>query len=389
MQGNFHPQSGSQKDAKPTTNDLDPVVERRERPRMRRLSDKIAHIDAALDGGSEVPGSARPGALTLEQLRLRPTALPETDLASVDPSTSFLGKRIAAPVMISPMTGGVERGGDLNRTMASVAEAVGIPFGVGSQRVALEVESRAKDFKVRDVAPSIPLLANLGAVQLVKGYGPEHAWAAVEMIQADALYLHLNAMQEVVQEGGDTNWAGVLKGIEAVCADFARRGVDVPVFAREVGFGLTTSDVRRLLDAGIQGVDCAGGGGTSWTLLEGRVAESDTHRRLGDVFAAWGLTTPEAVLEVRAADAEMPVVASGGVRSGLDVMRLVALGANVAGMASPVLKAAAESEAACLSFMKTVLAEIRAAMFGVGTATLSQFLASPRVYRAPSIPTQV
>lgn len=351
---------------------------------MRRLSDKLAHIDAALDGGSEVPGSDRPGALTLDRLRLRPTALPEVDFARVDSSTEFLGKKIAAPVMISPMTGGVERGGSLNRTMASVAETLSIPFGVGSQRVALEVKARAKDFQVRDVAPTIPILANLGAVQLVKGYGPEHAWAAVEMVQADAVYLHLNAMQEIVQEGGDTNWSGVLRGIEAVCQDFERRGGHVPVFAREVGFGLTREDVRRLIDAGIRGLDCAGGGGTSWSLLEGRVAEDATHRRLGDIFAAWGLTTPESVLEVRSADPSVCLVASGGVRTGLDVMRLVALGADVAGMASPVLKAAAESEEACLAFLNTVLTEIRTAMFGVGAATLTQFRARPRLYSAPA-----
>ena len=255
---------------------------------MRRLSDKLAHIDAALDGGSEVPGARRPGALTLEQIRLRPAALPECDLAEVDTSTSFLGKRIAAPVMVSPMTGGLQRGGDLNRRMARAAEEAQIPFGVGSQRVALEVESRAKDFQVRDVAPTIPLLANLGAVQLVKGYSADHALRAVEMIQADALYLHLNAMQEVVQEGGDTQWTGVLRAIEAVCQELARRAPHVPVFAREVGFGLPREDVRRLIEAGVAGVDCAGGGGTSWSLVEGRVAEAEAFRQLGDVFAGLG-----------------------------------------------------------------------------------------------------
>ena len=344
---------------------------------MRRLSDKLAHIDAALDGQSEVLAEARPHALTLEALRFQPCALPECDLDQVDPSLRFLDKRVAAPVMVSPMTGGLKRGGDLNRRMARVAEALHIPFGVGSQRVALEVPERAEDFRLRDVAPTIPLFANLGAVQLVKGYGPDHARRAVEMISADALYLHLNAMQEVVQEGGDTSWTGVLAGIENVCRHLSGKD-GIPVFAREVGFGLTADDVRRLRDAGIAGLDCAGGGGTSWSLVEGRVASHPHHRRLGDVFAAWGLTTPEAVLEVRSIDPSVPLVASGGVRTGLDVMRLVLLGADVAGMASPILRAAAESEEACLAFLEGVLAEIRAVMFGVGAHDLAAFRSKAR-----------
>lgn len=352
---------------------------------MRRLSDKLAHIDAALDGGSEVPGSRRAGALTLERLRLRPAALPECNLDAIDISTRFLGKTISAPVMVSPMTGGLERGGDLNRRMAAVAEEAQLPFGVGSQRVALEVADRAKDFQIRDVAPTIPLLANLGAVQLVKGYGPDEALRAVEMIEADALYLHLNAMQEVVQEGGDTQWTGVLRGIEGVCRELGRRAPHVPVFAREVGFGLPREDVRRLVEAGVAGLDCAGGGGTSWSLVEGRVAEAEAFRQLGDVFADWGLTTPEAVLEVRAVAPSLPLVASGGVRTGLDVVKLLALGADVAGMASPILRAAAESEEDCRSFVKSVLQQIRAAFFGVGARDLSSFRARPRLYRPPSL----
>lgn len=343
----------------------------------RRLNDKLLHIDAALDGGSEVAGR-RSGALLLDHIRFRPRALPEVNLADVDVSLTFLGKKIAAPFMVSPMTGGLERGGDLNRRMARAAEAVQIPFGVGSQRVALEVPARAKDFELRDVAPTIPLFANLGAVQLVKGYGPKEAARAVEMIQADALYLHLNAMQEVVQEGGDTDWRGVLKGIEKVCTYFDKHGLP-PVFAREVGFGLPTDDAKRLLDAGVQGLDCAGGGGTSWTLVEGRVANEPMAQTMGDTFAAWGLTTPEAILEARAASKRVPIVASGGVRTGLDVARCVALGATIAGMASPVLRAAAESEEAVERFLRTVIAEIRGTLFGVGAKNLKAFRKKPRV----------
>jgi isopentenyl-diphosphate delta-isomerase len=346
---------------------------------LRRLEDKLAHIDAALDGKSEVPAGMRHGALTFDHIRFSPATLPEIDLADVDLSMRFLGKTIRAPMMVSPMTGGLKRGGDLNRRMAAAAQAVGIPFGVGSQRVALEVEARAKDFEVRDVAPTIPLFANLGAIQLVKGYTADHALRAVEMIGADALYLHLNAMQEVVQEGGDTNWNGVLAAIAKVCSMFAAKG-SVPVFAREVGFGVPEDQARRLIDAGVAGIDCAGGGGTSWTLVEGRVAASDQHHVLGQTFASWGLTTPEAILEVRRAAPQATVIASGGVRSGLDVARSIALGADVAGMASPVLRAAVEGEEAVVRFLETTIMEIRATLFGVGARTPAELRSRPRLF---------
>lgn len=351
---------------------------------MRRLQDKLAHIDAALDGQSEVPGTARPGALTLETIRLKPTALPECNLDQIDSSLELLGKTIAAPVMIAPMTGGVERGGELNRRMARVAEELKIPFGVGSQRVALEVSARASDFKVRDVAPTIPIFANLGAVQLAKGYGADHALRAVEMIEADALFFHLNAMQEVVQDGGDTHWSGLLNKIESVCTQLSRTE-RVPVFVREVGFGMTAKDTRRLLDAGVSGIDCAGGGGTSWSLIEGRVSKNQKTQRLGQTLASWGLTTPEAILEVRSVDANIPLIASGGVRTGIDVMKLVALGATVAGMASPVLQAAVKSEEHCLEFLETVFLEIRAAMFGTGAENLTVFRSTPRLFSPRSL----
>jgi isopentenyl-diphosphate delta-isomerase len=351
---------------------------------LRRIEDKLAHIDAALDGQSEVPAQARAGSLTFDHLRFSPATLPEIDLSEVDLSLRFLGKTISAPLMVSPMTGGLKKGGDLNRRMAAAAQSVGIPFGVGSQRVALEVESRAKDFKVRDVAPTIPLFANLGAIQLVKGYDASHAQRAVEMIEADALYLHVNAMQEIVQEGGDTNWKGVLSAIERVCTAFAKNN-GVPVFAREVGFGIPEDQARKLIDAGVSGIDCSGGGGTSWTLVEGRVASSDRHHVLGRTFASWGLTTPESILEVRRAAKMQPVIASGGVRSGLDVAKSVALGATLAGMASPVLRAAVDGEEAVVAFLETTIMEIRATLFGVGAKTPDELRANPRFFRSQAL----
>jgi isopentenyl-diphosphate delta-isomerase len=317
-------------------------------------------------------------ALTFDRLRFIPATLPEVDLESIAIETKLFGKKIAAPIMISPMTGGIKRGGDLNRRMAAAAERARLPFAVGSQRVALEVESRAIDFKIRDVAPTIPLFGNLGAVQLVKGYGVDHCKRAIEMIGADAIYLHLNAMQEVVQEKGDTTWKGVLKAIERVCAK-----LDAPVFAREVGFGIPRDQAKKLIDAGVSGIDCAGGGGTSWTLVEGRVASGEASRQLGATFADWGLTTPESILEVRRASKKIPLIASGGVRTGLDVAKAIALGATIAGMAAPVLRAAEEGEEAVDRLLATVIRELRATLFGVGAGSLAAFRKSSRLMPRP------
>jgi isopentenyl-diphosphate Delta-isomerase len=339
--------------------------------KQRRIEDKIGHIDAALDGRSEV---ARSEALTFDRLRFVPATLPEVDFEKIELRTELLGKKINAPIMVSPMTGGIKRGGDLNRRMAAAAERAKIPFGIGSQRVALEVPARATDFQVRDVAPTIPLFANLGAVQLVKGYGVDHARRAIEMIGADAIYLHLNAMQEVVQESGDTTWRGVLRAIEKVCAK-----LDAPVFAREVGFGIPKDQARRLIDAGVQGIDCAGGGGTSWTLVEGRVAGEGESRRLGSTFADWGLTTPESILEVRRASKKIVLIASGGVRTGVDVAKALALGGTIAGMAAPILRAAEEGEEAVDALIATVIRELRATLFGVGAASITAFRRAPRL----------
>lgn len=348
----------------------------------RRIEDKLAHIEATLGGAAEV-SEGRPGGLTWADLRFLPRALPEVNLHEVDTSSRLLGKEIAAPFMISPMTGGIAEAGELNRRMAGAAQTLGIPFGVGSQRVALEDGTREGAFEVRSVAPTIPIFANLGAIQLTKGYGIDHARRAIDMIEADGIYLHLNAMQEVVQEGGDVQWSGVLSAIERLCDQMSRSPSPVPVWAREVGFGLTGEDTRRLLDAGISGLDCAGGGGTSWTRVEGLVAKSDKHQRLGQVFAAWGLTTPESIREVRSVAPGVPLAASGGIRSGLDVAKCVGLGADLAGLASPVLQAAQRSREAVVEFLQMVLDEFRATLFGVGARNLAAFRERPRLFSPP------
>lgn len=343
---------------------------------LREPSAKLKHLDAAC--APQAQARLPRGALDLRALRFRPRSLPELRLCEVDLSQPLLGRTLKAPLMIAPMTGGAARAGALNRMMAAAAEAHGLAFGLGSQRVGLEDPARAADFQVRDVAPSVPIFSNLGAVQMVKGFSPEDAARAVELAEADALFLHINPMQEVIQAGGDTEWAGVLAAIERLCAFFAARGL-VPVFAREVGFGLPRDEALRLARAGVSGFDCAGQGGTSWSRIEGLVDADPARQAMSETFADWGLSTAESILEVRAACPEHPLIATGGLRSGLDVAKAIALGATLGAMAAPVLWAALEGEEALDAFLGRVTQELRAVLFGVGAGDVARFRAEPRL----------
>src|SRR5918995_217007 len=275
----------------------------------------------------------------LEWYRLVHRALPELDLVAIDTRTRFLGHALRAPLLISGMTGGVERGAEINRRLAAAAQAVGCAMGVGSQRVALEDPSLAPTFRVRDVAPDILLFANLGAVQLNYGYGPDHCRRAVEMAEADALVLHLNPLQEALQVGGNTNWGGILRGIESVCAK-----IEAPVIIKEVGWGISADVARQLVDVGVAAIDVGGAGGTSWSEVERHRAPTEELRRVSSAFVGWGIPTAEAVQMVRRSLPDTPLIASGGLRSGVDAALAVALGADLAGFAAPLLRAAANSE---------------------------------------------
>ena len=222
----------------------------------------------------------------LEQYRFIHQALPELNLADIDLSTSFFGKPLRAPLLISSMTGGTERAQMINRTLAEAAQAAGIAMGLGSQRAALEDPRLAETFRVRPIAPDILLLANLGAVQLNYGYTVDDCRRAVEMVEADALILHFNALQEAVQPEGETNFAGLLGKIEAVC-----RELDVPVMAKEVGWGFSQEAARRLAEAGVAAIDVAGAGGTSWSQVEMYRADTDARRQVAATFRDWGIPT--------------------------------------------------------------------------------------------------
>ncbi len=251
-------------------------------------------------------------------------------------------------------------------------------MGLGSQRAAVENAALAATFQVRDVAPDILLFANLGAVQFNYGYGVDQCRRAVDMIQADALVLHLNALQEAVQPEGDANFAGLLKKIEAVC-----RALPVPVIAKEVGWGISEAAATRLAEAGVAAIDVAGAGGTSWSQVEMHRAKTETQKRVAAAFIDWGIPTAEAIQNVRRVAPGLPVIASGGLRDGIDVAKSLALGAGLCGLASPFLKAAAVSVEATAETIAELARELRIAMFAAGAATIAQLQATPLVCRDP------
>ncbi len=312
----------------------------------------------------------------LEDYHFLHQALPEIDLAQIDTSVSYLGKKLKAPLLISSMTGGTERAMLINRTLAEAAEASGIAMGVGSQRAAIEDPLLADTFQVRPIAPTIVLLANLGAVQLNYGYTVDHCRRAVDMIEADGLILHFNALQEAVQPEGDTNFSDLLARVEQVC-----KTLPVPVIAKEVGWGFSKDTVRRLVEAGISAVDVAGAGGTSWSQVEMYRAQSEIQRRVAATFVDWGVPTAQAILTARRGGPNIPLIASGGVRNGLDMAKCIALGATLAGMAGPFLKAAVKSVPAVLDEIKITETELKVAMFGIGVDSIAALQNTDRLIR--------
>lgn len=323
---------------------------------------KADHIRINLDE------DVRSGLTTgLEHYRFMHRALPELDLDQIDLSQSLFGKRLRLPVLISSMTGGTEQARQINRTLAAAAQHSGAAMGLGSQRAALEHPELAATFQVRDVAPDALLFANLGAVQLNYRLGVQDCLQAVEMIEADALILHFNALQEALQPEGDTRFAGLAAKVAQVC-----RALPVPVIAKEVGWGFSPADVRLLLDAGVAAIDVAGAGGTSWSQVEMHRAQDPSQRRLAAAFADWGIPTSQAILNVKNNAPGLPIFASGGLRSGVDIAKCIALGACLGGMAGPFLKAAVVSFEDTMQVMAELGNEIRVCMFATGASSLAE-----------------
>jgi isopentenyl-diphosphate delta-isomerase len=336
---------------------------------------KLDHIRINLEEQVQFP-RLRTG---LDQVRFIHQALPELDLDRVDTHTLLFGKELRAPLLISSMTGGTAEAQAINVNLARAAQVAGVAMGLGSQRAAIEDASMAQTFQVRQVAPDILLFANLGAIQLNYGYGLSECQRAVEMVEADALILHLNPLQEAVQPEGDRDWSGLVTKIGDVC-----HRLPVPVIVKEVGWGLSADAVRQLSEAGVSALDVAGAGGTSWSEVEYHRAPTEAHARVAAAFADWGLTTIESLSIARREAPQLPVIASGGIRSGIDIAKVLALGASLAGMAGPFLKAAVQSTEAVEATITEMTTVLRIAMFAAGAADLSQLAETPVI--RPELP---
>lgn len=313
-------------------------------------------------------------------------ALPEINFRKIDTSTTFLGKKISYPFFISCMTGGLERGKNININLAKAAQKYKIPFGVGSQRMAIEDKSLENLFRVRKYAPDIPIFANIGLVQLNYGYGLKEFQRCVDMIESDALVVHINPIQEVIQPEGDRNWEGLLAKLEKIV-----NKISVPVIAKEVGFGLSEDVVRRLYNVGVKIFDTAGWGGTNWAMVEGLRGKAD--RDLGELFSGWGIPTTESIemcalfkskFKIQNSKREVTILGSGGVRSGVDIAKALCLGADLAGIATPFAMVALVSIEEVEKLIEKYALELKVAMFGVGAIDIFELKKVKLVKNFPS-----
>lgn len=303
-------------------------------------------------------------------------ALPELNLDSINTSTALFGKSLRTPLLISSMTGGTAKAHRINLTLAEGAQEAGIAMGLGSQRAAIEDGNLETTYQVRSVAPDILLFANLGAVQLNYDYGVDQCRRAVEMVEADALILHFNALQEAVQPEGDGNFAGLLRAVEDVC-----RRLDVPVIAKEVGWGVSRDTARSLANAGVAAIDVAGAGGTSWSQVEMYRAPTARHARVAGAFIDWGIPTAISIQLCRQGAPDLPIFSSGGIKNGIDVAKSVALGATVAGLAGDFLRAADEyGVQGVVELAGAITDELRVSMFCSGAADIAALAQTP-LYR--------
>jgi isopentenyl-diphosphate delta-isomerase len=311
----------------------------------------------------------------LEQYRFLHQALPELNLSEIDSTVTLFGKTLSAPILISSMTGGTELAMRLNHHLAEAAQANNVALGVGSQRAAIKNPDLSYTYEVRRIAPDVLLFGNLGAVQFNYGYGVDECRRAVDMIGADALILHFNVLQEAVQPEGDTDFSGLLSKVEQVC-----RALEVPVIAKEVGWGFSEHNVRDLASAGVAAIDVAGSGGTSWSEVEYHRAPTAFHAKVAAAFADWGIPTADAIQYAVRGASHLPIIASGGLRDGIDIAKCIALGAMMGGMAGPFLRAADESAEAVDELIRVTSTQFRIAMLCNGSRTLTDLRQSKLVF---------
>lgn len=339
-------------------------------PAARTGERKIEHVRLCLQ--EDVAGQGITSGL--ERYAFKHCALPELHFDEVRLSTVFLARPVRTPLLISSMTGGSTKTGAINERLAEAAEKRGWALGVGSVRAAVEREELASTFAVRRLAPSIPIFANLGAVQLNYGFGVDDCRRAVEIAGADMLVLHLNGLQEIFQPEGNLDFSGLLRRIEELC-----RQLSVPVGVKEVGWGIDGETASRLYNAGAAFIDVAGAGGTSWSQVEKFRNPDPVRRAAAEAFADWGNSTADCIIEVRAAQPHGALIGSGGLRNGVDAGKALALGADMAGFGRSLLGSAVASSEALEARLEQVELELRTAMFGIGAGDIESLKNTTRL----------
>ena len=317
---------------------------------------------------------AKESSTYLEYVKLIHNALPEIDYEVVEITQNFLNHNFKAPIIIDSMTGGTPEATKINSRLSLVAEKFGLGMGLGSQRAGLLSSELAETYSIaRSNAPSAFLVANIGGAQLSKGLKVQEIKNMIEMIEANALVVHLNPLQELIQPEGEPKYKGVLSKIKEICANF-----DIPIIVKEVGAGISMEVAKKLESAGVSAINVAGSGGTSWAGVEKLRAETahDSNKiNLGELFWDWGIPTAVSLIEVRNS-VKIPVIASGGLRNGLEIAKCIALGANMCGMAFPFLRQASKSFESLCDFTNKTLIELKSTMFLVGTKNIAKLAKS-------------
>ncbi len=333
---------------------------------------KIDHIRICLDKKAQ----AKKTTTGFEDLQFIHRALPEIDKAQINLQTTFLGKKFNAPLIVGAMTGGAEEATKINSSIAETVEKLGLGMGLGSQRAAVENKSLEKTYRIaREKAPHAFLIANIGGVQLVHGYGIKEVRKIIEMIDADAVAIHLNALQEIIQPEGQTNFKGIVIKIAEIVG-----AIDQPVIVKETGAGICAEDAKILEDAGVKAIDVGGAGGTSFAAVEYYRANpnSGVQRYLGNTLWDWGIPTAISLIET-AKSVKIPLIAAGGIRNGTDIAKALAVGASLGSIVQPILQAAIEGTKETEQKLQGLIEELRSVMFLTGTQTITDLSKKPVV----------
>lgn len=323
---------------------------------------KLDHLELCRDKDVESKALDLKG---FDCVSLLPEAVPDFDWSDLSTSTRFLGNSFSLPILITGMTGGISEGQEINYRLALVAEKLSIPMGVGSQRIALEHSEYEEIFKVKDKSPNVFLIGNIGFGELVNENAVSLCERAVKMIDADALAIHLNLLQESIQQEGNRSFRGFWQQLPKIT-----KSLSVPVIVKEVGSGISVEVANRLLDCGVAAIDCGGQGGTSWGYIEGLRGNQSDSERIGSTFRNWGIPTVYNTYMLRKSIPNMNLISTGGVRTGLDVAKLIALGANISGIGLPLMKAALVSSSAVVDLLETIKKELKIAMLSSGARDL-------------------